>query len=132
MSQPNFSFCGYPVRILGGKWQPCGSIATDGCAYCDRHAEWPEPNPTNVQSVLAYNTAIAKTQPWWFSLGWILFFLLLIAAALYQPVHDYLHTHTLGFFAGMFAGAVLELAIILAARWTWHRFRWIRWFNRMG
>jgi hypothetical protein len=53
-SAPSFSFCGFPVPSAG-QWRPvitdglgrtlipCGEIATEGCAYCEKHAQWPKP-----------------------------------------------------------------------------------------
>lgn len=37
-----------------------------------------------------------------------------------------LHT---GFFWGVLAGSVLELAIIFASRWLWDRAKWMKWFS---
>jgi len=76
-----------------------------------------------------------KVQPWWFSLWWLFSFVTLLAimaVSLYEHVHDLLHRYTLGFWMGVVLGSVLELGIIVAARWTWHRYNWIRWFSRMG
>ena len=119
---PGFSFCGYPVRIPGSKlWRPCGLSATPGCAYCEQHAQWPKEKP--------------KTQPWWFSVPWLICFLMFLASmvvSLYEPVHNWLQAHTLGFWMGVIVGSVLELAIVLIARWTRNRVQWIRWFSRMG
>lgn len=137
--KPDFSFCGYPVipapgdLYWGENYKPCGNIATPGCAYCAEHAEPPRREWARLAE--EHNKKVKTKQdgkPGW--IGWTgcIGGLLIAATGLYQPVHDWLHAHTLGFWAGVFVGSVLELCIILAGRWTWHRYGWLRWFDRMG
>jgi hypothetical protein len=42
-SRPDgWKFCGFPIRSESGL-VPCREIATEGCAYCEKHAQWPKP-----------------------------------------------------------------------------------------
>jgi hypothetical protein len=133
MPKPSFSFCGYPIRILGGKWFPCGKIATPGCAYCDEHAEWPEKSRELLtpEQIIAHSESRVRLPPEHIPLVLVyvgLCFLVVVLGVFYKPFQQMV-THQRPFWLGVLVGSLAELFMIRGIPWLRDRWRWLRWFS---
>jgi hypothetical protein len=122
---PGFFYCGYPIRVCGepATWQPCGQLATPGCAFCDVHGrEFDAAHRAALTEEQIIDRACESDLEYgrWIAVG---IFIILALLALWLPVHTWLHRHV-ELFAGILLGTLAQ-----SIPWLIDRWRWLKWFS---